>query len=446
MRRKLLSQNLEGYTGASVDHASTADMAVNFLTAEHHYDLIISKNQIEDENTALKVYYTLVSQKLQTPMIVMGENLKIQEHVKCVDADQWRLIIKEAARLMGLSSEIMAQWETTPLYPFALHRITHIKKTPCQIYLSSTRGPVVWKSEGDPLSSEELIDKMRQGHRELFVDAKYRLKFTDELSRSLEEKMKESDEPLEKQIGTTSELFAACMENFSGANPSLELCKMTLDHTLKLAERSPQLQSLLEQLEIATQGEFIKSNLLLAIAGFQCLEVLKPERYKDRQLQHCYAAITHDLFVSDEKLASILTQEDFEQIENDLDSAEMQKIQDHPRSMADFLEGDSDIPLGVSKIVREHHGQFEGQNFRSKKDTLEQLELSSLFFIMMEEWTQEAFKIGGDQHKALKSLDHFEEEQALQIREALKTLIEGSDLTGQNRPWLKLHSHQDKQR
>ena len=119
--RSLIAQNLQMYCDTDITFRFNADDVTDHLKQDSNYNLIVCCSQVGDENTILKVYYYVKSQKLNIPIIMLGKNHKIANEVEMVeDPNNWKLTIKKAAKILGVNAEKMMEKEVPDYYQLTL--------------------------------------------------------------------------------------------------------------------------------------------------------------------------------------------------------------------------------------------------------------------------------------------------------------------------------------
>ncbi len=106
--RKLISANLGVYADVEMISAGDATAAMEFLKKYPKTAVIVTKNKMGEENTVLKVFYYVNSNKLNIPIICLGQCFKLgaEKNVR-IFAELEKTIdplIKVAAKMMGITA------------------------------------------------------------------------------------------------------------------------------------------------------------------------------------------------------------------------------------------------------------------------------------------------------------------------------------------------------
>ena len=95
--RRLYELNLDLYLGMEVISLHNADSVSDYLKNDTEIDLIISEKQVGDENTILKVFYAVQSNKLDIPIFLLGDEPKVANEVKSFEKENWQAVVRSAA-------------------------------------------------------------------------------------------------------------------------------------------------------------------------------------------------------------------------------------------------------------------------------------------------------------------------------------------------------------
>ena len=205
--RKLLVQNLEVYTGSKVIIKRDADELIDFLKRDDFVpDLIISENMAGDEYTILKVYYFVNSQKLDVPVILLGENPKIKGKVEEVSRTDWQQVIKKAAALMTVTAEQMIELNVPEYYPFPTGILRGSQELGLSVFKKQNESYKVWRDENSKVNEEEIEELLLDGIDFLYILNTDRLEFAKSVSARLEQLLT-NEKDTKNLVGLTGESF-----------------------------------------------------------------------------------------------------------------------------------------------------------------------------------------------------------------------------------------------
>lgn len=406
--RKLFSQNLEIYTGARVHLMANADEVIDKITRKDgiYYDLIISDNMVGDENTILKIFYTVNSKKLDIPIIVLGKNPKISHEVTEIDKEKWREVIKKSAQLMEVKSESMIEMEVPELYPFPLYVLLYDFKAPMNLYLSDKDKKEVWKRKDEPISKNEVRKLMLQGNKNIFVPNIQRIELTDFISERALSAIKESNLTLSDKVNATGRVFDITMGKLKDNgfdNKTLDLTKDLVESVVKITASTPGLEDFLEVIQESEESFLYKHSLLICSLAKGCLSHLEWGN-KTQEKVLIYAAFFHDLALFEDELCEIHDLEGLKELNLGLEK--LDQVEKHALKASELIQSYPQIPLGVDQVILQHHGSLNGLGLPTANKALDnRLSPLAIVFIVLEDFAHKFLKGEAKPKEIIRALE-----------------------------------------
>jgi hypothetical protein len=417
--QKLLSQNLELYTGSDIVYKKNADEVVNLLSdGLTLVDLIICDSRTHDESTALKVYYYLNSTQLEVPMIVIGESPKLETKVEVIEREEWRKVVKSAAKILNVTANKMIQLKVPQLYPFPLRGVMGLEQLPIEVFLKEDDEFVSWKKKNSNVKRDDWQKLFIQGHQSIYVDQGERLKFLSAVSESLLEELKASDKTSKDRIELTEAAFnlASAYLNEVGIDEgALKASRETIRSMNIIARSEPGIGELLEILQKDLKSKLYSHSLMIAMIGFKVIGKLEWGN-KEQKEKFVFVSFFHDIvLVGDDHLCEVNCEEDLEA--SSFTDSEKERILGHAKKVSGMISNFPDTPFGAERIILQHHGKLNGVGFAKKgsldsrvtplavtfrvvedfvhrlMESEEKLEYTSILDQMREEFDQGAYRV-----------------------------------------------------
>jgi hypothetical protein len=101
-----------------------------------------------------------------------------------------------------------------------------------------------------------------------------------------------------------------------------------------------------------------------------------------------YMCYFHDISLADDRLMKITSAHDLESLK--LSKEDQEKVLSHALKSAEIVDKFSQVPIGVSSLIKEHHGVKSGVGFRTHLSI--NLSPLSMMFIVVENFVDEYLK------------------------------------------------------
>lgn len=429
--RKLFSQNIELFTGAKVHTMANADEVIDQINRKDNpteFHLIISDNMVGDENTILKIFYTVNSQKLGIPIILLGKNPKVAADVTEIDKERWREVVKAAGKLMEVTAEDMAELEVPDYYPLSLYGVLFNFKTSHTIYLKNSSSEyTIWKKPGENISKSEVRELLFQGYRKLYLSKLIRLEFIEGLSINILHSLKSSDLSAIEKLNATSVAFDMTTQKLieSGfSKESLEQSKSVINAIVSVTASSDGLDVFLDILTEGNESYLYRHTMMICAVAQGCLTHLEWGN-KNQIVCVCYAAFFHDLTIPEDHLCRVQSLEELNS--SKLSTTDLDRIDKHALRASEIVKDFSQVPIGVDQIILQHHGSLNGVGISKERSLDNRLSPLAIVFIVVEEFVSQLIKKEGakplDIIQSLSSV--YEKGKEKKVLEAIKKSFTG---------------------
>jgi len=383
--KRLLTLNLEIYTATKVINKYNADDLVEYLKRNKKVDLIICKNMIGKENTILKTYYYVNSNRLKIPIILLGNNPKLHNEVQMIDPSDWKTVIKTSAKLLNVKAQNMIRQELPDYFPIETKTLLILNNAPIDIMKQCDDGTfeVLYKAQ-DKIDKSMLRQIAIEGCHFLYIKKKSRLKFAQSFSNDvqgvLQKEMTDND-----RIYATGATFSYSKQLIatSGLNErAVEMAQTTIGSMLRLTESSKDLAKLLEIISESEEGYLYKHSVMIAIIASNVISKMEWGS-KSQKESICFMAFFHDITIPDDDLCQIQSNSGLEKAEV---SEELKnKVKNHARDAKELITSYPNVPYGAESFILQHHGMKTGIGF-SDNPTDPNISPMAIVFKMVEEY------------------------------------------------------------
>lgn len=406
--RKLYELNLNLYVGTKVVHQHNADDVIEYIKKKNKVNLIVSEPAIGDENTILKIYYFIKSQKLNVPIILLGENIKLQNEVTQIENTKWQQVIKQSAKFLGMTAEKMNNLKVPDYYPIPTRNFLPINVLSCDIYMNDP------KARGQNLGFAKLIKAnveyetsiiekaILDGVEKLFVLKENRLKFVNAFSDQVAADVNKVYASKDDQMMSTANSFYAAKEmiNLTGlTDRALTLAKRTVDDMSATVSSCHGLADLWEILERNKLGYVYQHCLMISLMAHYAIPKMEWGT-KEQQTKICFVSFFHDITIPEEHLAKIKSEDELAAA--DLSEEDEDRVMRHSQKAAELLKDYPRFPFGSEMIILQHHGALNGYGFTERLDS--RITPLAIVFRVIEDYVNELLEQGKD---------HFDKKQIL---------------------------------
>lgn len=361
--RKILTQNLELYTGSQIIPIRDADALIDHLKREEEDpDLIISENMVGDEYTILKIFYYVNSQKLGIPIILLGENPKVKEQVTQIQRSDWALAVKTAAKLMNVTAQEMSEFEVPTYYPVPVGALLGLKSAPTDLFLRNDDNYQCWFGAGGEISEKGVSEKILDGCKLVFVRSVDRLAFAKGMTEHLQTLLK-SESDVGTRVSITGQSFnsvAELLKNTGFNAESIALAKVTIDSVEQIASSSPKLEELMAILMRDESSIAWRHCVMTSVVAHAMLGKIDWGT-KEQRAKVVFAAFFHDICIPEDKYAAI--HNGGELMQAGFKPEEVVKVERHAYAACELIQGYPDVPFGSESIILQHHGMPNGIGF-----------------------------------------------------------------------------------
>ncbi len=390
--RKIFSLNLNTFVGTDVILRNNADDAIELLKILPQVGLVITRNKVGTEETALKLAGFLRDMGLQTNLIILGENYNLRDEFLCLQEPvSWEILIKQAAAHLGVTLQDAINKIKPDYLPVGLHYFYDIQRTPCDIYIRIKKGPTeyqyVKRIHSKDVFDKDLIKKYEeQGLLEFYIPKDYIQYFTTFVTNNLVQKLERDDLSLEERILTTSnahEIVRDTLQSIGFDETIVELSDAAINSMVRSVKDSPQVAGLLKFLFSNKVSYAYQHCHLLAL---MCHYVLsKQSWYKPEHLDILsFVSFFSDVTLKSHQQMQIASMRDLG--ESNLTDEEKRQALSHARDAVEILNGNPHASDYIKTVLMQSHGKLDGVGYEENPG--EELHPLSKVFIISDNFVK----------------------------------------------------------
>lgn len=386
----LYSLNLGLYVGTNVLCKKNHQEVVEYLKTNPKINLIISKSNISQQETAFSIYQYLNEQKLSIPLIVLGKEPKITQNAKELDSvPEMKELVKTAAQFLGVTAQKMALQEVPEHFPIPTNLFKNDGPLVCDVYKKQSESYVKAYEQGKKIPQGDVDTLEKTGEFFLYVPSKVRLKFAQSVTEKILASLRNENLTTAERIQVTDEglkMISEEMRNCGILENTIMLAEESIKSIVHVAEKSPTLTELIRGL-MADQVSFRFKHC--QVLTYVCFHILQNMDWgtKEQQDKMAFVAFFHDIALNSDEETDVHSEADLN--ESKLSGHQKEVVRKHAALAANLVKDLPNLPLGAEIIIKQHHGSRTGVGLGVLSAAISPL---SQVFVVAEEWTHIALK------------------------------------------------------
>ena len=414
-----LTSSLEVYSNYSELRSSGKEFNLLITNVGNVDGTLLEKLKLDYRNSNMQVIVLGVSQEAQGGFHYIS------------NTDLILGMTREIAKIFGISAEDLSKIEAQKRYRIPRDLLYPGLESPCSIHAEISEGVTFQILDKAGVVDAALLGLLDANQcKYVQIPASFRVKFFKTICERFRGEMPKlvGTQEVYRQISGMQDYL---LESFSDQplnKQALTLSQEVMSATLETVKAAEDVNALLQSLFKDVEGFRYKHTCLTTY--FCSLIIDNSEFGNDKQKEILgYAALFHDMFLRTEEEMKIQSNA---QVKKLADEKSRQRVENHARICARYFESVNGIPMGVTNILKEHHGVSDGVGFDPKSLAISPL---SIVFAIAEHWAKSLLLLGSNHqgrsvHHSLEmtrnKFDHY-----LPFRRVLKTIdekkIKGSD-------------------
>lgn len=367
--RKLYSINLTTYAGTDIIDRANAQDAISLLKILPSIDLIITTPKVENEYTAVELSNFLKENKLEVPMIILGECKELSDQYLSLRSPiDWEILIQHAQTLLGITKEEIAKKVMPDFVPVSINYFYEIDHTPCDVFIrikkSNSEFDFVKRLHAQDSFDAPDIDKyQKQGLKEFYVAKDYQQYFVNFVTSCLITKLERQNLGIEDRLNLNATSYEMVQNHILdvGLDENItELATSSIKSMVTAIKESSQLGSLLKMLLSSRISYAYQHAHLVCVIGNFIMS--KQKWYVEKHLNiFSMAAFFSDITLKSTTQIRINSQDDLKRA--NLTDNEKEAVINHPKDAAKLIEDSDFYSEYLHLVITQHHGSVDGIGF-----------------------------------------------------------------------------------
>jgi hypothetical protein len=395
---KIIKLNLmKGYDVEVIEKAHVQD-AIDLIEILPNVEMLIIKETNENLSHLQELINFLNSSSLTIYLLIIGKHHSNYKYQFNLDpGTSWKSIVESVGKIMGKDYKEEGPIESgfVPVPVIYFLNITELSLG-CDVYIRVRKSDSEFQyikrlNSTDNFHREDIERYRKQGLEEFYVSREHFPAFvnfvSDKLTLQLSTKNLKSDE----KMLLSSDVYELTLEKIQSLGIDERTMELVEENLKAIGESIGNKGALTEYFNLLRKN---KLSYGYAHSYLMCLMLNKINKYfnwitptvREKINYVCYF---HDVSLGDDKLSKITTKEEMSKA--NLSSEQLKSVMYHANKSAEIIEKVNQIPIGVSALIREHHGVKTGVGFSEEISTA--ISPISMMFIVVEDFVSNFLKI-----------------------------------------------------
>lgn len=396
--RDLLSVNLKSFLNVDIISRATSDDAIALLDLLPEIDFVITLKEnttddIIDLSSDNLVNY-LSDSKKDIPLLILSNDEEDHKLAKnypntyIVPENEWELTIKETARILGISENILKVKAKHEYNPIPCSYFLNLETSCCDVFIRIKKEDNDFQfvkriHQGDIFQSHMIQKYIDQGLKYFYIPSDQKERFTIFLSNELVKKLSQTNpEPSEETLGNVLDITMkeVLLQGFNTSTIQLTeaLINNIVDSYVNKDNVSPALRRILNS---KTSYLYQHAHLTSIVSSEICSNMgLRNQTFLQKM---AFASLFKDITLAEhEELAMITTIEELENL--NLSDEMWNKVFNHAGDASALIRKFPEAPIDIDNIIKNHHLSLNGKGFGLSENENKVSEESLIFAISVE--------------------------------------------------------------
>jgi len=370
---------------------SSAADAIDALLVDHkNVNLIVSRSNNGNEESAKAILEFLEDRKLKIPLIVIGPGEEIPgSFAHIANSLQLKPMIKACASALGITAKEMSAKDVPDFFPIPINFFKELKTVICDIYSQNPNNPNDLRlafEENSPINFEIITKLITLEIEYLFVEKKHRLTFVNNLSSEYLSLIEHTQLSLDERLTATEksvELLSTKLLSVGITEETIALANKNMLSVKNNVKAYPKISKLLDKMLKNKSSYLFMHTQILTFVG---LHIMKNIDWGSPAQEEsiCFIAFFHDIALENDDEAKIASPSDFKKAE--MSPKDRTRVEKHAQIAAELVSKFPHAPMGTDQLIRQHHGVLNGVGYTDQYSG--NISPAAMVLIVAEEFTK----------------------------------------------------------
>lgn len=388
----VIYENLKVYTNLEIIPFYGISETFNYLNQHHtNINYIITKDNIEDIDSSRQVESFLKKNNFNIPCLVLGMHKSSSDLITSLKEPYTvKDIIVSIAKELSITPEEMVKVAVPTYYPYPRNFLQSGLKLVTSIFQSEKSNHRQLFKKDHIITDKDIEMLQKKNIKMIYVDSLDRLAFINKATDIiLNKERNDSLNPEHRFIKSSAafEYVHTIAKDIGIDQKSIAISHECIDSMQTIVDETASLSSLLNEMMNNKLAYKFRRSVLV---NYLCSYLVNTLDYgtKEQIKILSYAAFFHDSYVKHDEWVDISSEKDLNQLAH-ITEQELEGLVTHAQNAAGVIAQYTSIPLGVSDIIKKHHGADNGIGFKLNHTSLSHLDI---VFISADRWASEILK------------------------------------------------------
>lgn len=355
-------------------HVELIDLPEQVIPAieDDPVDLIITRTNFLGRNLVKYLFEQLKQNNIDVPTLALGssnEDLSEFDITHLSNGIQLKDIVKNAARILGITAQMMAKIHVDDYYPIGIQNFSFIDDSICDVYIYNGDIYELIIPRFTHFNQTAIEKHQINGVENLYVKKEDRLKIVNYITSSMIsnidfDSLDDNDQTAAQEV--SHKLISLKLTEFGVTEETINLGKKAISSIAQNIIKTNRVNGLINKLLSNKSSYLFKHIQLTTFFGFHLIRNVDWGT-KEQLDTFAFTAFYHDICLQNDKQAMIHSNEELQAA--NFDPKEKELVNKHAQKAATFIYQMPSFPMGVDQIIRQHHGTLNGIGFSEHYST-----------------------------------------------------------------------------
>lgn len=395
---KVIRLNLLKVYDLEVVEKATTEEAIELIEILPSIELIVVREASHSEDSMNKLVGYLKSNNHAIPLVVIGKKTYSYSAFVFIDAtSSWKVFIDVVGKTLGLGTKDDFQKNDVEFVPIPVSYFLNINETSigCDVYIRVKKSENNFQyikrlNSTDFFNREDIERYHHSGLKDFYITKDHFTNFVNFVTDKLTLKLG-SAHSLEEGLQIAAETYEVTVDRIAALGVDERTIEL-VDESIKTMKKSlgneKALAGFLKNMQANKMSFAYAHSYLICLLLNQVLKHFDWETVAVRD-KITYLSYFHDISLKSDLLMRIHSFEELSELL--LTKDQNDTVLNHALKSAEILDKFPSVPMGVTDLVREHHGVRNGVGFRTSLS----LGISpiSMMFVVIEDFVGEFLKL-----------------------------------------------------
>jgi hypothetical protein len=396
---KVIKLNLMKAYDFSVIEKNNLQEGIELIDILPNIELILVREHSEEQSILESLVEYLKNKSVKIPLIVVGKtNHSYDSEFLIEPTSSWRVMIDLVGKILKREPFKDLENSKASFLPIPLVYFLNITETSigCDVYIRVKKGENDFQyikrlNSTDNFARSDIEKYQAAGLMEFYVPKEHFTRFVDYVTDKLTLKLSDTIISPTKKIQLSSEVFEVSKDRILALGIDERTIQVVEENVKFMQKTLGERNALADYLNNLKKNTMSYSYSHSYLACLLLNKILKSFEWESASVREkiSYICYFHDISLKEDSHTRVNDDAELKSLDLGKDATSL--IMNHANKSAEIVDQFPQVPIGVSSLIREHHGVKTGVGFRTNLSI--NLSPVSMMFIVVEEFVHEFLKL-----------------------------------------------------